>query len=248
MEIIDILILLFAGFIAGFVDSIAGGGGIITLPTLLAVGLPPNVAIATNKFQGSFGTLSSVIYHIKNKTIDFKEMVVPIFFTLIGASAGAILINSIDSNILEMIIPIVLIMVAIYFLFSPKLSEKDSYARVSLITFSITFALIIGFYDGFFGPGTGSFFMIACISLLGSSIKKALAQTKVLNFTSNITSLLIFLVSGTVYIFYGVVMAIGQVAGAWLGSHIAIKKGIKIIKPLILIVAISISIYQLYKI
>lgn len=225
-------ILFFVGLAAGFVDSIAGGGGLITLPVLLGIGLPPHVALATNKFQSSFGSFSAAFSFVKAGQINFREAWWGIIFTLGGAFLGTWAIEQINADFLKGIIPYLLILVVIYTIFTPKIGEEDIKPRMGGLIFFLFFGSLLGFYDGFLGPGTGSFWTIALMIGLGLNMTKATAYTKVMNFVSNIVSLLVFLVGGHIVFQAGLVMAIGQVIGARLGSGLVIEKGTRFIKPI----------------
>ena len=188
---LDWAFLLFVvGLTAGFVDSIAGGGGLITVPALLAVGLNPAQALATNKLQSSGGAFSASLYFVRKGMVKLGDLKLAIVLTFAGSALGTTLVQLIDASVLEHIIPFLMIGIAGYFLFSPSVGEDDRKQRFSMNLFALTAGFGIGFYDGFFGPGTGSFFAIAFVSLMGFSLKKATAHTKVLNCTSNIASLL----------------------------------------------------------
>ncbi|MES9962388.1 MAG: TSUP family transporter [Candidatus Sedimenticola sp. 20ELBAFRAG] len=246
---IDLLLLLLlfgTGLVAGAVDAIAGGGGLIALPVLLSTGLSPVQALATNKLQGSFGTFSSSLFFIRKKQVDLKQAAFMIACTLIGSMLGTLLVQMIDLSFLTALIPILLILVALYFLFTPNLREEQARHRISSALFGATVGFGGGFYDGFFGPGTGSFFLIGFVTLLGYGLIKATAHTKILNFASNIGSLALFIVGGHVVWTLGLTMALGQFIGGRLGAHLAFRKGAKIIRPLIVIVTLSISLKLLY--
>lgn len=149
-EIWQIVILIIAAFFGGFIDAIAGGGGLICLPTLMAVGIPPHVALATNKLQGSFGTLSATINFTKKGYINYKEIYLGVIFTFIGAIIGTVLVLFIDAKFLNFIIPFFLIGIVVYTIFSPNLGELHTKPKLSNGVFFILFGLILGFYDGFF--------------------------------------------------------------------------------------------------
>jgi len=244
MEItIDLVFILFSvALIAGIIDAIAGGGGLLTIPTLLYVGVPPNIALGTNKLQGTVGALTSSIYFIKNKLIDLKEAKWMILMSFLGSVAGVLAILGLDSSFLEKVIPFLLIIIGIYFLFSPNSDTISRKKKISIALYSFTFAILIGFYDGFFGPGTGSFFVISLIFFLGFNITKATAHAKVLNFVSNLGALIFFALYGQIYWQIGLIMALGQMIGSYIGSRLVVKSGAKIIKPLIVIVSFSMSI------
>lgn len=243
-DIIAILVLV--AFVAGFVDSIAGGGGIITIPALLLAGIPPHIALGTNKLQSTFGSLSAALHFYKKGHLKIKENLPFMACTFICSFIGTLLVQVFDSNKLSKFIPFLLIIFAIYFLFSPKIKEEASPAKCGMIGLLLAIGAI-GFYDGFFGPGTGSFFMLALIMLGGFGMKSSLAHAKLFNFTTNIASLICFSLGGHIIYSIGLLMAVGQFLGANLGSKVAIKYGIKIIKPLVVIVSILASFNLLSK-
>lgn len=228
-------IFLATGVIAGFIDAIAGGGGIITIPVLLASGMPPHIALATNKLQGTFGSGMASINFIRKGFITWSEVMIGVMYTFIGAALGTYAILLMDASILAKIIPAMLVGIFIYTLLSPKMGENDRHAYLGSHLFFLVFGIGLGFYDGFFGPGTGTFWTIALVTLLGFNLKKATAQTKVMNFTSNIVSLAVFLWSGNVLILVGLMMGFGQIIGAYVGSNMVIKKEVKFIRTFFLI-------------
>ncbi len=238
------IIFLAAGFLAGFVDSIAGGGGIITVPVLLASGMPPHIALATNKLQSSFGSFTASMNFVKKGLVDLKEVYLGIIFTFIGAMIGTKIILLLDASILQKIIPFMLIVIFLYTLFNPKFGKLDKKSRLSIPIFFLIFGLLIGFYDGFFGPGTGTFWTIALVTLMGFNLKKATATTKVMNFTSNIVSLGVFLFSGNVLFLVGILMGFGQIFGAFVGSSMVVKKDVSFIRGFFLFI-VGITILKL---
>jgi uncharacterized membrane protein YfcA len=234
-------VLFLVGTAAGFVDSIAGGGGLLALPVLLWTGLDPASALGTNKLQGSFGTLSSSLRFVRSGHVDVARLREAIFATFIGSALGSVGVQFLHAGFLERLIPIMLIAFAVYFLFSPRAGDVDAHRRVGERTFAWTAGLGAGFYDGFFGPGAGSFFAIAFVALLGYNLRKATAHTKVLNLTSNLAALLFFAIGGHVVWVLGLVMGAGQFLGAQAGSHMVITRGAAIVKPLLVIVSLAIS-------
>ncbi|RCK50508.1 membrane protein [Thalassospira xiamenensis] len=240
---VDLLLILFAvAAFAGIVDSIAGGGGLITIPALLWAGITPAQALATNKLQGSFGSLTSSINFIRKGYVDPRDMVLAIVLTFAGSALGTVLVQMLDASILLKILPALLILIALYFLFSPRVGDIDAHQVISKSVFAFTAGFGIGFYDGFFGPGTGSFFSIAFVALLGFNMTKATAHTKVLNFTSNFASLVMFIAGGEVVWMIGLVMAVGSLIGAQIGSHLVMKVGARLVRPLLVVTSIAISI------
>jgi uncharacterized membrane protein YfcA len=239
-------ILFIAGFSAGLVDSIAGGGGLITLPVLLGVGFPPHIALGTNKFQSSFGSFTASVHYIRNGAADLSDCKIGILYTLIGSALGAWSVQRINADALGYIIPFLLVGIVIYTVLSPKVGELDKHAKLSRSAFYLIFGLLLGFYDGFFGPGTGSFWAIAFVALLGFNLTKATGYTKVMNFTSNIVSLIMFAIGGYIVLWAGIIMAVGEILGARIGSGLAIKNGAKFIKPIFVIIVILTAIKILY--
>ena len=240
-------LLFLSGIAGGFIDSIAGGGGLITIPALLLAGLPAPMALGTNKFQSSFGSITSSYNYIKNGKANLKKAIPGIIFTFIGAGTGSTLVQLTDPGILETLIPYLLMIVLLYLLFSPKAGEIERHKRLDEKVFYMIFGLLIGFYDGYFGPGTGSFWVFLIIILLGYEMVKATAYTKIMNFTSNITSLMFFLIGGKVMFMPGLAMAAGEIIGAKLGSGLVIKKGVKLIKPFFYITVVVIIIFLFIK-
>jgi uncharacterized protein len=242
ITITTLCLLAIVALVAGFVDSIAGGGGLLALPSLLLAGLDPVSALATNKLQGSFGTGSAVLAFWRKGHIDFKQNIPTIIATFIAACCGVLTINYAPKNLLVVILPILLILIALYFAVSPSMNNHTKLQRISAPAFAFGIAPALGFYDGLFGPGTGSFYMLALVSLMGLGLVQATAKTKLLNFTSNIASLLVFAFSGKIFIMVGLVMGVCQFVGAQLGSRFAMKHGAKIIKPLLLVVCCAMAV------
>ncbi|PSW07259.1 TSUP family transporter [Photobacterium lipolyticum] len=240
LEIITILFGVAA--LAGFIDAIAGGGGLLTVPALLAVGLSPAQALATNKLQGSFGSFSATLYFIRNGVVKFSEMRNGIICTFIGAALGAVLVQKIDASVLTAIIPLLLLGISFYFLLAPKSIAEPGESKLSENMFALTVGTSIGFYDGFFGPGAGSLFTICFVAIAKRGIIEATAKTKVLNFTSNIAALLFFIIGGLPVWEVGLLMAAGQFIGARSGAKIVVTKGQKLIRPLVVIVSMVMAI------
>ena len=241
MPSVELTPVLFAflftgGLFAGFVDSIAGGGGLISLPVLLTAGLPPQLALGTNKLQGSFGTFSSAFNYIRKGKADLKKSYVGIIFTLIGAMLGAWVIQQLEPSFLKPIIPFLLAAVFVYTLFSRRLGYAPRRAVIPESLFFILFGMGLGFYDGFFGPGAGSFWTAALLIFLGYDMTRAAGSTRIMNFTSNLVALCMFIAGGNVLYSAGLCMAAGQVIGARAGSSLAIRKGAGFIRPVFLTV------------
>jgi len=243
----DILALLFlAGLVGGFVDSIAGGGGLITVPALLMTGMVPVAALATNKAQAMFGSFTAMQNYARKGHVNLGDMKFAIGFTFIGAAAGTLLAQVMPQDLLMQVIPFLLIAAALYFSFGPNVGEVDRHHLLNTVPFYAVFGLLIGFYDGFFGPGTGSFWALAFVAVLGFNMLKATAHTKVVNFTSNFTSFLFFAFAGHVLWIPAAAMALGQLIGAKLGSSMAMKHGTRLIRPLLVTVSLIITAKLIY--
>lgn len=242
----SIPLLFLVGTVAGLVDSVAGGGGLITIPVLLGIGLPPQAALGTNKFQSSFGSLTATAYHVHKKNVELNSAWLGMFFTLVGAALGAWAVQQVDAQALGNIIPFMLAGILIYTFFVPKLGEEDLQPKIKRSTFYVVTGMCFGFYDGFFGPGVGSFWAIAFVALLGFNLSRATGYTKLMNFTSNIVSLVVFAIGGHVWIGSGIAMGMGQIVGARLGSGLVINKGAAFIRPVFVTVVILIIIKLFY--
>jgi uncharacterized protein len=242
IELDTLALLALVGLVAGFVDSIAGGGGLLALPSLLLAGLDPVSALATNKLQGTFGTASATHTFWKKGLLNPSQHKAEILTVLVGAALGVLTIAYVPTKLLQGLMPILLIAVAIYFAVSPKLSVQGSNPKLGPAVFAFALAPAIGFYDGIFGPGTGSFFMLALVSLFGLGVIEATGRTKLLNFTSNIASLLMFVFAGKIIWPVGLTMGIAQLIGAQLGARVAIANCVKVIRPLLILVCCAMAI------
>lgn len=218
----DLYIILALGLvamIAGFIDAIAGGGGLITLPALLLAGIPPVSAIATNKLQAAAATFSATVSFARKGLIDWKKGLPIAAASFAGGVVGALSVSLVSKDILLAVVPVLLIFVALYFVFSPKLDgSKEGKARMSFFLFGLTVAPLLGFYDGVFGPGVGSFFLIAFIVLLGCKLLNAMSYTKLANVACNLGSLSVFLLHGSIIFPIVATMAVGAFVGANLGA------------------------------
>ncbi len=241
-----VLLLTSTGVLAGFVDSVAGGGGLIALPVLLSTGMPPHLALGTNKLQSAFGTFTSTFNFIRKGVVQGRVVYLGVALTFVGASLGTLAIQFIPSDLLSKVIPFFLMVVLVYSVFSKKLSDEQSQAKLSLKSFFILFGLLLGFYDGFFGPGTGAFWAISLVSFAGMNLVQATGFTKVMNLTSNLAAILFFYFQGNLLIMVGVLMGIGQILGAFIGSHLAIQKGAGFIKPIFLLMVFATLVRLIY--
>ncbi|MDG1310935.1 MAG: TSUP family transporter [Porticoccaceae bacterium] len=226
-------LLVFVAFFAGLISSIAGSGGILTLPALLWAGLPPLNALATNKVQSSLGTLSSVWNFFRRGHLDIKPLRLSVALAVAGSVIGTLVVQSLDTALLTRLIPFLLLAIAMFFLLSPKVSAADHPQRISQRWFACTAALAMGFYGGFFGPGMGSIMPFLFVWLLGHNLVKATAETKLMILAVNGTSALIFVFSGYVIWSLAFTMSVAQVFGARLGSNLVIKRGSGFVQPII---------------
>jgi uncharacterized membrane protein YfcA len=240
-------ILFAAGLAAGFVDSIAGGGGLITLPVLLNLGVPPMEALGTNKLQATFGSGGATWNYGRAGLIDFKECAAGVAWTFAGALAGSLLVRSLDPALLRKLIPWLLIAIALYTLLRPQFGGADLRPMLGRAVFYPLVGLGIGFYDGFFGPGTGSFWAVAFVLGLGFNLTRATAHTKLMNFASNAASLLVFLLCRKVLFGPGLTMGLGQWLGARLGARLVVRRGTKFIRPVFVSIVLAISARLLYE-
>jgi uncharacterized membrane protein YfcA len=236
-----IVLLALAAFAAGFIDSIAGGGGLVTVPVLLIAGLLPVEALATNKLQGLFGAGSATIAYAQKGHVDLREQVWAAGLAFAGGVAGAALATILPSDWLRAGMPVLLIAIALYFALKPDMGDVDRARRLTPFVFGVTVVPLIGFYDGLFGPGTGSFFMLAFVALAGYGVLKATAHTKLLNFASNVGGFTVFALAGAVWWKVGLTMGACQFVGARLGSALAMRIGARLIKPLLILVSVAMA-------
>jgi uncharacterized membrane protein YfcA len=240
------LLLFGTGAAAGFVDSIAGGGGVITLPVLLNLGLPPAEALGTNKLQAIFGSASATWHYRQAGLIAVGSSWPGIVATLAGAVAGTLSVRSLDPALLRQMIPWLLLAIAFYVLVQPNLGKTTATPRCHRLVFHCVVGLGLGFYDGFLGPGTGTFWAMAYVLLLGYDLRKATAHTKLMNLSSNVASLAVFLVGGQLHYGAGLCLGAGQLVGARLGSGVVIREGARWIRPLFIAVAVVITLRLLW--
>jgi uncharacterized membrane protein YfcA len=242
------VVLLFAtGMTAGFVDTIAGGGGLLTLPMLLNLCSDPVTALGTNKLQSTFGSTSATFHFARAGTLSFREVRRAWLLAFLGALAGTFCIQQFDPQLLKRIVPVLLLAVAIFVWLRPQLGEQDIHPRISQLKFDFIFAFGIGFYDGLLGPGTGTFLALAFMLGLGFNLSRATANTKALNWASNLASLILFLILQKVWFAAGLIMGAGQMLGARAGSHMVITRGTKFIRPIFLTMVTLITLKMIYE-
>ena len=240
------LFLLAASFFAGFVDSIAGGGGLIQLPALL-IGLPKSETaevLGTNKLSAVFGTTTAAALYRKQIKPDPKillAMGVPAF---LGSAGGAVLASKIPTSSMRPMVLLLLIVVAIYTWFKPDLGKFENLKHQSgrRVQIAVLAGAVIGFYDGIFGPGTGSFLMLILVASLGYAFITASAIAKVVNVATNVGAILVFGIHGAVIWQIGIIMGTANITGAVIGSRLAIKGGSTLVRKVFLIVTVALII------
>ncbi|MGL4859382.1 MAG: TSUP family transporter [Enterobacteriaceae bacterium] len=239
-------VLFLVALLAGFIDAIAGGGGLLTIPALLAAGIPPVQTLATNKLQSVGGAFSASLYFIRRGVVDIRQHKLAIACAFVGSFCGAFIVQQIDTDLLRYLLPVLLIAIAFYFLLTPQLGVTQHKQRLSAIAFALLIGGGVGFYDGFLGPGTGSFFALAYVTCCGFTLAHATAHAKVLNCTTNLAALLLFILSGKVIWSVGLVMLVGQFIGARIGATLVLSRGQKLIRPMIITMSLLMSIKLLY--
>lgn len=240
--------LILMGFLAGFIDAVAGGGGLISIPALTFTGMPIALVLGTNKLQSSIGTSMAVFKYYKDGLINFKTVYRGLIMGFIGAISGAILVHYISNSFMSYIIPFLMLFVFLFNLFNRSLGVKSGKKKMEELVFFSIFGFIFGFYDAFFGPGTGNFWIIAIVFFLGYTFLEASGYAKVLNLKSNLFSLAIFIYFGQVNYLMGFIMAIGQFFGGYIGARAVILRGSKLVKPFfmtVVLINIVVLFYQL---
>lgn len=245
---IMIILLCIAGFAAAFVDSIAGGGGLISLPAFLAAGIPTHFALGTNKFSATAASCTSSIKYAASGKVNFNFLRYLLPFTFIGAALGVKAALMIDPKYLKPLVLVLVLVVGIYSLFSKNIGQEDKFNELTKMSIflGIVLAFVIGFYDGFFGPGTGSFLIFGLISIFGFDFINAGGNARVMNFISNLTALVLFAIQGKIDYLYGVPVAIAMIFGARLGTVFALKKGSKFIKPIFITMSLAVACKMLF--
>lgn len=231
---IELLSLLFIiAIVAGFLDTLAGGGGLLTLPALLMAGIPPLASLATNKLQSTMGTATATLMMIRNRRVKWDNIKHLMLSAFIGSVVGALIVQQINAEALTIVMPVVIAGIGLYFLITPTIEEVGKQPKASSAVYRYVVVPIIGCYDGLFGPGTGSFFALSGRALRAKSFLQATAVAKTLNFSTNFASLIVFIFAGQVLWVVGLVMMAGQFIGAWLGSHFLFKIPVKYLRYLV---------------
>lgn len=236
MEFLDIgtlAFLVFFGFMAAFIDSVVGGGGLISVPALMWTGLPPVTVLGTNKMAAVMGALTSFVTFARSGAVngDLVQKLIP--FSLIGSSIGVLVVRMVPSAFLRPLVTVLLVFVLVYSLLKKDWGRDAHFhgMRRRLLLLSALIAFIFGFYDGFFGPGTGSFLLFAFL-FAGFDFLGAAANARALNFGSNIAGAILFAYFGEIDYAYAIPMGLGMIVGAWCGARMALKKGVSYVRPL----------------
>ena len=243
LEILTFLFLV--GMVAGFLDTLVGGGGLLAVPALLLSGIPPIYVLGTNKFQGSMGTGIATLLLFRKKKLNWNAVKHLMLAAFIGSAIGGVIVQFIDTKALSYAIPIVLVFIAIYFIISPK-PKTTSKTKASDKRFDKYAVPVVGFYDGMFGPGAGSFFVMTGVMLKNLEIIQATILAKPLNFASNIAGFIVFFSFGHIAFLIGLIMMAGQLIGAFFGTHYLLKANPLVIRFLIVIMSISMLARYLY--
>lgn len=234
-------LLIAVAFVAGGIDALAGGGGLLTIPALMAAGIPPVSALATNKLQSATGTASAFLTFHRAGHVDLKSFALPALGAFLGSVAGGTAVQFVDPRFLSAFVPVLLIAMGLYFLLAPPMSDVDRHARMGRIGLTMV-TTGIGFYDGFFGPGTGSFLTTALVALGGLGLVRAIANTKFLNLSTNVAGLAAMIAGGKVLWLLGAAMAVANVAGNQVGARLAIRYGGKGVRPLLVVMSFALTV------
>ena len=239
--------LFVLALVAGTIDAMAGGGGLLTVPGLMATGIPPVSALATNKFQAIFSSLSATVHFWRSGRLDLRACWQPALMSMLGAIGGAACVSLIDPGTLRALVPFFLIGVCGWLLISEDFGKTAGPARVPFLVAGFTFVPLIGAYDGFFGPGTGTFFALGLVALIGISLDQATMQAKLYNFMSNLGALGFFLINGHIVWPFAIVMACGMVTGGSIGAHLVLRHGTGLIKPLLIVTSLVMSVRLMWQ-
>ncbi len=244
LSVWSVLLLFFTGLAAGVVNSVSGGGGMLSLPVLLNLGLPVPLALGTNKLQATCGTFTAAVSYVRSGAVDLRGCWLGIGMTFAGALAGALTVGRVPNDVLQKMIPVMLVIVLAYMLLRPQMGKEVRVARWPRGVFFTVFGLGLGFHDGFFGPGAGACWSFALMSLGGCDFVRASATMSVMNFTSNLAALIVFTLQGHVVVAAGATMAVGQVLGSRLGASLVMKRGARFVRP-IFITMVALTILRL---
>ncbi len=219
-----------------FVDAIAGGGGLISLTAYMAVGLPPNIALGNNKFSSASGTVIATAQYIRQKQVDFQVGLIAIILSFLGSSFGSYLATQYATTYLSYLLIVLVPSLAIFMLFKPDFGTARQHSKLFMVSLGGISGLVIGTYDGFFGPGTGMFLTMIFTSILGMELLKACGTARIVNLASNAAALMVFLSHGDVDFSIAIPCAISAIIGGFIGSRLALRIGSKVVKPVMMLV------------
>ncbi|WP_139492293.1 TSUP family transporter [Brevibacillus dissolubilis] len=249
LDLTTVAILAVMGFIAAFIDSCVGGGGLISLPALLGLGLPPYLALGTNKLASTMASATSSFTFISLGKYDKKLMLMLFPVSLVGAFCGAKIVLFIPQELLKTLVIIMMALIFVYTLLNKRFGHDTKFKGYTKFTlgWGIPLTFLIGFYDGFFGPGTGSFFVFVMVLLFGYDFVISAGNGRILNFASNFAALTVFIFDGKVMFLPGLVMGAAMLLGAALGTRMAVKTGVKYVRPLFLLVSVTLMTKMVYE-
>ena len=242
-----IALLALAAGVAGFIDAIAGGGGLITVPALALAGLDPLSVLATNKLQSTFGSGSATLAFARAGFLAWRNALPIGLAAAAGSLVGTHLVTILPMSLAQVLLPVMLVAVGLYFALSPRMGDADAHQRLSRPVFLATAIPAVGLYDGVFGPGAGSIYTLAFVTLLGFGIVRATAHTKVANFASNLASLATFALGGHILWQAGLAMGVAQFLGARLGAHATLRRGARLVRPLVVLVCLTLALRIAYQ-
>ncbi|HEY4300997.1 MAG TPA: TSUP family transporter [Candidatus Didemnitutus sp.] len=237
INVLHYVLFFFTGLAAGTVDAIAGGGGLITVPVLLSTGMPAPIVLGTNKLGAVFGTASSSWMYDQKGAVTLRDCRLGITITALASIGGACTASLMSSDFLGRVIPWLLGAIVILAAFRPNLGAAPARRTLARLPFYLLCGAVLGFYDGFFGPGVGTFWMVAFVFLLGLDFLKASAHARVMNFASNAAALGVFALAGKVLMVPGLTLGAGQLIGGRLGASIAVTRGARFVRPIFLVMA-----------
>ena len=236
-----ILALAAVAFIAGFIDAIAGGGGLLTIPALLMAGLPPHLVLGTNKLSATFGSATAALTFYRRKLFKPAKWRTGLLFTFIGAITGAVIAQYMPASWLNQMLPIIVFSCGLYLLFNPTPPIMDNDEIEINKGRQAPQGFTLGFYDGVAGPGTGAFWTVSTLMLYPIDLLRASGVARSMNFISNITALTIFILAGQVAGVLGISMGLAMMGGAILGAKAAIRGGNKLIRPVFILVVLALT-------
>lgn len=249
ITLIQFLIVCPLVFLAGFVDAVAGGGGLISLPAYLIAGFPVHFAIGTNKISSAMGTTLTTIRYTKSGFIPWKQAIFCVLFAFAGSACGANLALLINDGVFKIIMLVILPLTALYVMRGKALSgDKEPYSAVKTTVLACAVAFFIGAYDGFYGPGTGTFLILLLTAVAHMPVTEANGVSKAINLATNLSALVVFLINGKVVFAIGLVAGLFSIAGNWLGSSLFKKGGSKAVKPIMITVLVIFLVKVLYEV